>query len=348
VSCGSNHAGFAEALEPEVVIYPAGASEHPRCAAVQHYLSFVSAYEDHRFGCLAQSPPRHAGLGRNDPWWDGDPVFYLDPTNAARNRHAGPDPEQAGSLDPRQVYEDASGLLQPVGANAIKASDHFVLTTQETGHVRVTITMSKADEASAPVSDGYDLQVAKSGPWVSTTTTTMPPTPAPTAHDELRKRMADMIPVTPPDILSLTALPDGTMLGTDQEGRAWHLASSIDSEHWTGPLEPDADGIVAVPLADGRIYQVTWDETAVDGGLSLFTELGTFYSNDDYLDDDAATPWYGSPELCAERCLMTEKCGRFTYGWPDSGARGNFCTLFEEDAEPLPSTSGAYRMYELR
>lgn len=81
--------------------------------------------------------------------------------------------------------------------------------------------------------------------------------------------------------------------------------------------------------------------------LDLFDHTGQFYSNDPYLSDDAHSAGRGSLDDCARKCLAESRCATFTYAYANSGASGQFCTLFPSGITKLPTRSD-YQLYTLR
>lgn len=103
--------------------------------------------------------------------------------------------------------------------------------------------------------------------------------------------------------------------------------------------EPANLSLASVAPASAQVAPVPSTPQPGSGSLAQFVHVGQFYSNDDYLYDDANKMKTRSLANCAALCLRTFGCGAFTYAYK------SVCTLFP----PQPKWLGAkadYQAYE--
>lgn len=78
--------------------------------------------------------------------------------------------------------------------------------------------------------------------------------------------------------------------------------------------------------------------------LESFEHVGSFYSSDNFLYDDARSDKKGSLEACADWCLSADQCRNFTYSYYDPATDRGTCTLYG-DGIPRYQTPNDYELY---
>ncbi len=311
-------------------------------------MNYLSAdTSGHSFGCMLEALPGVHPVTKQAHNWQSEPIFYVDSMNPEHNRSIAldPDPRFDNEKTRPLVYSSNNGVKIPVDNNTpMKMAGKFnAYTTQESGHITLSIMMVKDKHDVKPRPLHKELSTSKSGPWVGRTSSTVSKMGTSRLHDELRKRYSGMQAQSSLSISSIYLLPDGNYIAASIDKGIYYSSSST---HWVGPIPKDENGLIHIPLSNGEVYIVNNDRDGRADAIEKFEHVGQFYSNDNYLYDDAHLRTYGTIEECAQRCLVTDGCKKFTYAYEALGERGRYCTLFSQNINEL-KTKNDYQMYEL-
>jgi hypothetical protein len=112
------------------------------------------------------------------------------------------------------------------------------------------------------------------------------------------------------------------------------------ADGWSNPSDPNG-WTNAMNIGDKEDLRRS-AQTVPD--INSFEYIGLFYSNDNFIYDDAGSQKIGSLEDCANWCNNTNLCENFTYSYFNPATGKGACTLFGANT-PRYATTSDYKFY---